>query len=83
MREIRATEAKARLAELLRAVENGETVAITRRGKPVAHLIPAPDRERDRRKEAVARFRERRRRWRRIDMSTGEILAAHHEGHGW
>ena len=83
MREIRATEAKARLAELLRAVENGETVAITRRGKPVAHLIPAPDRERDRRKEAVARFRERRRRWRRIDMSTDEILAARHEGHRW
>ena len=83
MREIRATEAKARLAELLRAVENGETVAITRRGKPVAHLIPAPDRERDGRKEAVARFRDRRRRWRRIDMSTDEILAARHEGHRW
>ena len=83
MREIRATEAKARLAELLRAVETGETVAITRRGKPVAHLVPAPDRERDRRKEAVARFRERRRRWRRIDVSTDEILAARHEGHRW
>ena len=83
MREIRTTEAKARLAELLRAVENGETVAITRRGKPVAHLIPAPDRERDRRQEAVARFRERRRRWRRIDVSTDEILAARHEGHRW
>ena len=81
MREIRATEAKARLAELLRAVETGETVAITRHGKRVAHLIPATDRERDRRKEAVARFRERRRRWRRIDMSTDEILAARHEGH--
>ena len=83
MREVRACEARARLAELLRAVEYGETVAITRRGKPVAHLVPAPDRERDRRKEAVARFRERRRRWRRIDMSTQEILAARHESHRW
>ena len=83
MREIRATEAKARLAELLRAVEYGETVAITRHGKPVAHLVPASDRERDRRKEAVARFRERRRRWRRIDMPTDEILAARHEDHRW
>ena len=83
MREIQATEAKARLAELLRAVETGETVAITRRGKRVAHLIPAPGRERDRRKEAVARFREGRRRWRRIDVSTDEILAARHEGHRW
>ena len=80
MRELRATEAKARLAELLRVVETGETVAITRHGKRVAHLIPAPDRERARRKEAVARFRERRRRWRRIDMPTDEILAARHEG---
>ena len=83
MREIRATEAKARLAELLRAVETGETVVITRRGKRVAHLIPAPGRERDRRKEMVARFREGRRRWRRIDVSTDEILAARHEGHRW
>ncbi len=79
MREIRTTEAKARLAELLRAVETGETVAITRRGKPVARLVPVPGR----RKEAVARFRERRRRWRRIDVSTDEILAARHEGHRW
>ena len=83
MREIQSTEAKARLAELLRAVETGETVAITRRGKRVAHLIPVPDRERDSRKEAVAQFREGRRRWRRIDMSTDEILAARHEGHRW
>ncbi|MXY36699.1 MAG: type II toxin-antitoxin system Phd/YefM family antitoxin, partial [Dehalococcoidia bacterium] len=33
MREIQSTEAKARFAELLRRVENGETVAITRHGK--------------------------------------------------
>ena len=39
MREIQATDAKARLAELLRAVELGEVVAITRHGKPVAHLV--------------------------------------------
>ena len=41
MREVQATEAKRRLAELLRAVECGETMAITRYGKPVAHLVPA------------------------------------------
>ena len=45
MREIQATEAKTRLAELLRVVEHGETVAITRHGKPVAHLVPAPVQE--------------------------------------
>ena len=81
MRQVQATEAKAHLAELLRTVERGETIAITRHGKTVAHLVPAEDQERAQRKEAVARFRERRRRWRRIDMSTAEILAARHEGH--
>ena len=42
MREFTATEAKARLAELLRTVERGEAVAITRHGEPIAHLVPAP-----------------------------------------
>ena len=81
MREIQATEAKARLAELLRTVENGESIAITRHGRTVAHLVPAQDQERARRKEAVARFLERRRGWRKIKMSTEDILAARHEGH--
>jgi len=34
-------EAKTKLAELLDRVEAGETVTITRRGKPVAKLVPA------------------------------------------
>ena len=42
VRQIQATEAKTRLAELLRAVEDGETVAIARHGKAIAHLDPAP-----------------------------------------
>ena len=81
MREIQATEAKTRLAELLRAVEHGETVAITRHGKTVAHLVPAPAQDRSNRERAVERFRERRTRWKRVDFSTEEILAARHEGH--
>ena len=37
-------EAKTKLSELLDKVEAGETVTITRHGKPVAQLIPAqPD----------------------------------------
>ena len=39
MREIGAFEAKNKLAELLKAVEEGEEVVITRRGKPVAKLV--------------------------------------------
>ena len=81
MREVRATEAKMRLAELLRTVEHGETIAITRHGKPIAHLVPALAQDRAAREGAVERFRERRSTWRRVAFSTEEILAARHEGH--
>ena len=81
MREIQATEAKTRLAELLRAVEHGETVAITRHGKPVAHLVPARAEDRANRERAVERFRQRRAMWKPVALSTKEMLAARHEGH--
>lgn len=38
--EVTAAYAKANLAELLKATENGETVRITRYNKPVATLVP-------------------------------------------
>ena len=41
MREIGAFEAKNRLGALLDRVEHGEAIVITRRGKPVAKLVPA------------------------------------------
>jgi len=37
-RDVSVAEAKAHLSELLAAVESGEVVRITRRGKPVAVL---------------------------------------------
>jgi antitoxin (DNA-binding transcriptional repressor) of toxin-antitoxin stability system len=40
MREVGAFEAKNRFGRLLDSVEAGESVAITRRGKIVAHLGP-------------------------------------------
>ena len=40
MREIAIYEAKTRLSELLAEVEQGEQVTITRRGLPVARLVP-------------------------------------------
>jgi len=52
MREVGAFEAKNRLGTLLDWVENGEEIVITRRGKPVAKLVPAGsgfDREKVRR----------------------------------
>ena len=81
MREVQATEAKTRLAELLRVVERGETVAITRYGKPVAHLVPAPTQDRANREKAVEQFRRRRAGWERVTFSTEEILAARRINH--
>jgi prevent-host-death family protein len=52
MREIGAFEAKNTLGSLLDLVEKGEEVAITRRGKRVARLVPDTghrDREKARR----------------------------------
>ena len=81
MREVQATEAKAHLAQLLSEVEHGETIAITRHGKPVAHLVPAEAQERAGRRAAIERFEAWRAGWKGIDMSLEEILAARHEGH--
>jgi prevent-host-death family protein len=41
VRSISVAEAKAHLSELLKAVEAGEVVSITRRGQAVATLSPA------------------------------------------
>lgn len=41
MASIGSNEAKARLAEILRRVEAGESVEITRHGKAIARLVPA------------------------------------------
>ena len=67
----KATEAKARLAELLRDVEGGETIAITRHGRPVAHMVPAPTQHRASREEAVKQFRRLRAGWERVPFTDG------------
>lgn len=40
MRQVTVAEAKAQLSSLLDAVEGGEPVVITRRGKPIAEMVP-------------------------------------------
>ena len=81
MREVQATVAKARLSELLRDVERGESITITRNGKKVAALVPVEDEERERREKAMDRFMEMRSQWKPTGMSREEILAARHQGH--
>ena len=48
MSEVNLAQAKARLSALVARAEGGESVCITRRGKPVARLVAA-----DRRREKV------------------------------
>lgn len=61
MAEVGAFEAKNKLSALLDRVESGEEIVITRKGKPVARLVPAAaeDTRRQRAREAVRRIRER------------------------
>ena len=58
----------------------GETVAITRHGETIAHVIPARAEHTDH-KQVVARFRRRRNEWQPVAMSIDDILLARHHGH--
>jgi prevent-host-death family protein len=58
MTEVGAFEAKTHLAHLLDQAERGETVTITRHGRPVARLVPASGSTRDERRRAIAQLKE-------------------------
>jgi prevent-host-death family protein len=79
MREIQASEAKVHLPELLDAVERGETLIITRHGRRVARLVPAPDRRQEEIDKAIAGILEIRKRIKNR-MPLEEILSARDEG---
>ena len=77
MREIQASDAKARLPQLLDDVERGETLVITRHGRAIAPIVPEVNRrqEVDR---ALASIRELRKRTRKLSLK--QILSARDEG---
>ena len=60
MKQIGVYEAKTQLARLLDEVERGESVTITRHGRPVARLVPIRGRRRSVREaiEAIEAFRQ-------------------------
>ena len=81
MIEIGAFEAKNKLSELLDRAEHGEEVVITRRGKPVAKLVPmnsAFDRERAR--EAARRIRERAKTLKLSPSDVEDLIRARRDG---
>ena len=78
MREIQASEAKAKLPQLLDDVERGETLVITRHGKAIARLVPEVDDRRARIEAAFAELDKIRKRAGKIGVD--EILAMRDEG---
>ncbi len=79
IREIQASDAKAHLLRILDEVERGETVIITRHGRPIARLIPEDDRRQKEIDDAIESIRALGRRTGTI--TTRELLAARHQGH--
>lgn len=79
MESIGAYEAKTHLPQLLDRIARGESLTITRHGRPVARLVPIEDHDRERARQAARRIIERRSRLRRAPLT--ELLDSLHEGH--
>ena len=78
MTTVSAYEAKTHLPRLIRAAERGETVIITRHGKPVAQIGPVKDQRRADIAQVIERMK--RARTQRPRVSVKEILSARDEG---
>lgn len=79
MTSIGAYEAKTHLPRLLDRVEQGETLTITRHGRPVARLGPVEADDRARAAQAAEELRAIRRRVKRAPIE--DLIATVHEGH--
>jgi prevent-host-death family protein len=73
MRQVGVYEARTQLSRLLDEVEQGETITITRHGRPIARLVPVRGRQRSV-KEAIAAIREFRKGHTLGDVSIKELI---------
>jgi prevent-host-death family protein len=78
MREIQASEAKTHLPQLLDDVERGETIVITRHGRPIARLVPEATRRQVEIGAAIDAIRAAGRQTGRVTV--GDLLSARDEG---
>jgi prevent-host-death family protein len=83
VREVQASVAKTHFSQLLDEVERGATIVVLRHGKPVARIIPDPERRRQRAAEAIENIRKlgEKIRARHGGMTVEEIISSIHEGH--
>jgi prevent-host-death family protein len=79
MRDIQASDAKTHLAQILDEVERGDTVRITRHGRPIARLVPERQGRQAEIEQAIANIKALRSRIEKISVE--EILSSRHEGH--
>jgi prevent-host-death family protein len=79
MREVQASDAKVHLPQLLDDVERGETVVITRHGRPIARLVPEGKRRQEEIDRAIDALKTLRKRTGKITVA--ELLSARHAGH--
>ena len=82
-REVRASEAKTQFGRLLDAVERGETIVLTRRGRRVARLVPEGGDPQGNHRQAIENIEALGRQIaaRNGPISIDEIVSSIHEGH--
>ena len=72
-REVQASEAKTHLSQLLDEVERGETIIITRHGRPIARIVPEASQRQQEIDQAMADIEELRKHTGKVSIE--EILA--------
>lgn len=76
--DIQASQAKARLAELLNEVERGRTIRITRHGRPIARLVPEAQSRKVEAAEAIEALRTLAKGFGKAPLA--EVLASRRDG---
>ena len=79
MESIGSYQAKSHLSRLLDRVAQGESLTITKHGRPVAQLVPIDHDKEARSRSAALRIQERRARLKCVSVT--ELIDSIHEGH--
>ena len=74
MKQLGVYDAKTHLAKLLDEVEKGESITITRHGRPVARLVPVPGRRKRAVAEVIAAIRQSRKGNRLDGLTVRELI---------
>jgi prevent-host-death family protein len=79
VREVQASDAKVQLLQLLDDVEWGETIIITRHGRPIARIVPEAPRRQEEIDRAIDTIKELQKRTGKI--TDVDLLTGRHAGH--